>query len=53
MAMLAPEVRADGDAMQPEVFDLLRAWKVHGDDVRNRIMARREKALRDLLAKSN
>jgi hypothetical protein len=44
---------AVGEAMRPEVFQLLRAWKLHGNGVRDRVMARREKARRDLLTKAN
>jgi hypothetical protein len=40
-----------GDKMRPEVFELLRAWKFHGNEMRNRVAARREKARRDLLTK--
>ncbi len=40
-----------GEHLRAEVYELLRAWKLHGNGMRNRTMARREKARRDLLTK--
>lgn len=42
---------AVGDQVRPGVFELLRAWKLHGNGMRNRVVARREKKRRDLLTK--
>jgi hypothetical protein len=42
---------AVGDQMRHEVYELLLAWKLHGNGMRNRVAAKREKARRDLLTK--